>query len=57
MVNDHLVASFATRGKKGVRSMKNTEEIWSLVECRTFNTFSERRLKPITWQFYHLSNT
>jgi hypothetical protein len=34
MVNDHLVGSFATRGKKGVRSMKNTEEIWSLVDAK-----------------------
>src|SRR5262252_4575110 len=44
MVNDHLVGSFATRGKKGVRSMKNTEEIWSLVDAkeRPFTQLSDR---------------
>src|SRR5215467_5308653 len=35
---------FATRGKKGVRSMKNTEEIWSLVDAkeRPFTQLSDR---------------
>ena len=44
MVNDHPVGSFATRGKKGVRSMKNTEEIWSLVDAkeRPFTQLSDR---------------
>src|SRR5262252_2636781 len=44
MVNDHLVGSFATRGKKGVRSMENTEEIWSLVDAkeRPFTQLSDR---------------
>jgi aminobenzoyl-glutamate utilization protein B len=44
MVHDHLVGSFATRGKKGVRSMKNAEEVWSLVDAkeRPFTQLSDR---------------
>jgi hypothetical protein len=44
MVNDHPVGSFANRGKKGVRSMKNTAEIWSLVDAkeRPFAQLSDR---------------
>jgi aminobenzoyl-glutamate utilization protein B len=44
MVNGHLVGSFATMGKKGARSMKNTEEIWSLVDAKEgpFTQLSDR---------------
>src|SRR6201993_5135192 len=44
MVNDHPVGSFAVGGKKGVRSMKNTQEIWSLVDAkeRPFTQLSDR---------------
>src|SRR6201988_1669713 len=44
MVNGHLVGAFDARGKKGARSMKNTEAIWSLVDAKEgpFTQLSDR---------------
>jgi hypothetical protein len=44
MVNDHLVESVATRGKKRSAQDKNTEEIWSLVDAkeRPFTQLSDQ---------------